>query len=244
MKKIIFLCIVLLLCVTYVQAKPVSDERIVQTYVNCSIIIEDYVKTQNGLYGLVKQYNGNLTNFDFNQQNGAGNATVRINPDKVSSFLSDMKILGQVENTNFSTSDYTNDYYTYKKRLDAYTKFSDICPRVIEKLNLSGDDRVYLQGELSQLVNSQISSIKSSLTSYEQYNNYTQVSIQLRYARNGQGQSGIQVDKTVEIKVPGQENKSIMMNNPGLIILFVLIISNIFLTLYLLNKIKKNPHFS
>jgi len=243
MKNLVFLCMVFLLCITYVQAKPVSDEKIVQTYVNCSIIIEDYVKAQNGLYGLVKQYNGNLTNFDFNQQNGSGNATVQLNPDKVSSFLSDMKILGQIENTNFSSSDYTNDYHTYKKRLDAYTKFSDICPRVIEKLNLSGDDRIYLQGELSQLMNSQISSIKSSMASYEQYNNYTQISIQIRYARNGQGQAGIQIDKTAEIKLPGEQNKSII-NNPGLIILFVLIISNIFLTLYLLNKIKKNPHFS
>ena len=243
MKKLVFLCIVLVLCITYVQAKPVNEEKIVQTYVNCSIIIEDYIKTQNSLYGLVKQYNGELTNFDFNQQNGSGNATVRLNPDKVSSFLSDMKILGQMENTNFSTSDYTNDYYTYKKRLDAYTKFSNICPGVIEKLNLSGDDRIYLQGELSQLINSQISSIKSSMAGYEQYNNYTQVSIQLRYARNGQSQSGIQIDKTAEFKVPVQENKSIM-NNTGLIILFVLIISNIFLTLYLLNKIKKTPHFS
>lgn len=247
MKKLLFLCIIMVLfaCMTQeqVKAKPAGDERIVQTYVNCSIIIEDYIKTQNGLYGLVKQYNGNLTNFDFNQQNGSGNATVQINPDKVSSFLSDMKALGQLESTNFSTSDYTNDYHTYKKRLDAYQKFSDICPRVIDKLNLSGDDRTFLQGELSQLVNSQISSIKSSMTGYEQYNNYTQVSIQIKYTQSGQNQSGVQIDKAMEIKVPGEQNKSIL-NNSGLVILFVLIIGNIFLTLYLLNKIKKNPNFS
>ncbi|MEQ8191824.1 MAG: DUF4349 domain-containing protein [Candidatus Eremiobacterota bacterium] len=241
MKKLVFLCMVLLLCVTCVHAKPVSEGRIVQTYVNCTIIIEDYIKTQNGLYGLVKQYNGNLTNFDFNQQNGTGNATVQINPDKLSSFLSDMKILGQIESTNFSTSDYTNDYYNYKKRLEAYKKLSDIYPPVIEKLNLSGDDRIYLQGELSQLVNSQISSLKNSMAGYEQYNNYTQVSIQIRYARNGQGQCGIQIDKTSEIKVPAEKS---ILNNSGLIILFVLITGNIFLTLYLLNKIKKSPHFS
>lgn len=245
MKKLLFLCIIMFLCMTkdQVKAKPLSDERIVQTYVNCSIIIDDYIKTQNSLYGLVKQYNGNLTNFDFNQQNRSGNATVQINPDKISSFLSDLKTLGQIESTNFSSSDYTNDYHTYKKRLEAYQKFYDMCPGVIERLSLSRDDRIFLQGELSQLVNSQISSIKSSMTGYEQYNNYTQVSLQIKYVQSGQNQPGVQIDKAMEVRIPGEQNKSIL-NNSGLVILFVLIIGNIFLTLYLLNKIKKSPNFS
>jgi predicted ribosome-associated RNA-binding protein Tma20 len=118
-----------------------------------------------------------------------------------------------------------------------------MCPGVIERLSLSRDDRIFLQGELSQLVNSQISSIKSSMTGYEQYNNYTQVSLQIKYVQIGQNESGIQIDKAMEVRVPGEQNKSIL-NNSGLVILFVLIIGNIFLTLYLLNKIKKSQNFS
>jgi hypothetical protein len=249
-KNLLLLCFLLFLTMQTpafadsvpVNQNPGGNEKIVQTYVNCSIIIEDYSRVQNVLYGIARQYNGEITNFNFNQQSNSGNATVQINPDKINSFLSDLKALGQIESTSFSTSDYTNEYNNYKKRMQIYQKFSNMYPQVIEKLDLSRDEKVLLQSEMTQHINSQITSLKSSMASYEKYNTYTQISIQLRYSKGEKNQFVETERKNINGTVPQDLHKS--LGNSGLIIIFVLIIGNALLTLYLLNKIKKNPNFS
>jgi len=220
-----------------------GNEKIMQTYVNCTLVIQDHISAQKTLYDIVRQYKGNIRSYNFDQKNNSGSSSISISSDKINDFLNDIKKVGQIENSNFSSSDYTSSYYEYKRKLEAFQKLYELQHSMIDKMDISKEDKVFLEGELSNLINSQIASMKSSLESYKNYQNYTEVSIQLHYAvpanqMNNPSNCGIRTD----VK---PESKPFSWNNTALIPLYLLFMVNIFLTYFLFTKYKKGgPYVS
>ena len=244
---------VIIITTALAMANPGGDSnqdegvKVIRTYYNVSIIIKDHTEAQNTLCNIVKQYGGNLTNFNFNLQNNSGNASVQINPEKVNSFLKELEQMGEIESSNLSTSDYTNSYYEYKRKLYAYEKFYGMYQDVIAQSDLSKEDKRFLDGEISQLINSQINSMRSSMESYAQYDNYSEISIQLRYGDNYQPgttnntpQEDMVIIKkdlrdTPETKASADRNFYLMT-----IVVFILFLTNIIVTYCLLKNRKKD----
>jgi len=262
MRKILFFVSLLLIVISVIslplfasQEKPGQEqvEKIMRTYFNVSISVADPTKAQNTLYDLVRQYNGNLTNYNFDLQNNSGNASIQIPSDKVNSFLSDLKSVGQIKSSNLSTSDYTGSYYEYKRKLEAFEKFHKMYQQVIEESDLPQEEKLFLQGELSQLINSQITSYKSSVDSYAAYNDTTEISLQLTGGETKieTGQEQPQADMVItsiddrdtpETKASSDRNFYIMT-----ITVYVLFLLNIIVSYYLFNKSRKqqqNPYTS
>jgi hypothetical protein len=191
MKKIRFLALLSLLCIfTIMPVYPSPREgsgqegrpkRVLQTYLNATLVVTDMRKSAAKLQEIVRQYNGTIQNMSADSNNMSGSATVQIPPDKATAFMGELSALGEIQNQSLSTSDYTNQCEDYARKLKVYKALAQIPPeKIFATINLPESDKTMIHTEFQTMVRSQIESCRSSLTSYERYGDFAQVSLSFR----------------------------------------------------------------
>ena len=69
------------------EGQDKKPKRVIQTYVNATIITQDMKQAVRKLQEVVRQYNGLIQNMSSDSNNMTGSATIQIPPDRAASFL-------------------------------------------------------------------------------------------------------------------------------------------------------------
>jgi hypothetical protein len=245
--RITFLTMALLICAAaFAMAAPGRDpvgldlnRRILQVNINATIITQDFNKSAKKLSDLVKQYNGTLMNYSSDSNNTSANATIQIPPDKATSFMSELGLLGDIQSQNMSTSDYSTSYKEYARKIKLYEHLSQVpFDRIFPTAELTKDERAAMQAEFANMLRSQLESYRNSLTSYEQYGKYTQCSVYFRKPESKMQASGSFTVTPVAVANEGEKKPKSEL--PMTLISLALIL-NFLLIYFLYRKINKTP---
>jgi hypothetical protein len=213
------------------------NRRIFQTNINATIITQDFNKSAKKLGDLVKQYNGILMNYSSDSNNTSANATIQIPPDKAASFISELGLLGEIQSQNMSTSDYTNSYREYARKIKLYEHLSQVpFDRIFPSSELTRDEKAAMQAEFANMIRSQLESFRNSLASYENYGKYAQCSV---YFRRNESQSSHVVRATPMAVVDEGEKKQ--KSDLPMVLLYLALVLNFLLIYFLYKKINKTP---
>jgi hypothetical protein len=215
-----------------------KGQRILQTYVNATIISNDLRKVSSKLNDIVRQYNGTITNMSFSKNEDSGSATIQIPTEKAASLMSEINQLGVVESQSLSTSDYTQSYDETYRKLKTYEALANVnVDKLFAGMNIPREDMAAFKSEFESMITNQMKSYRSSMESYLNYGKYAQVSINFRRAE-GSNQQPISTQCVQEISQKssgGDSNASIVIP------LYAAVLLNFFLLYLLYRQIKKSP---
>jgi len=221
------------------EGQEKKTKRVVQTYVNATIITSDMKQSVRKLQEVVRQYNGMIQNMSSDSNTTTGSATIQVPPDRAASFLAELSALGEVQNQSMSTSDYTNSCEEYTRKLKVYQMLSRVPPeKLFASISIPENEKALIQNEFQAMIRSQIESCRSSLQSYERYGDFAQVSLsfrrgdQVQQVRRGQPVPAMTVQ--VEEKKSGNENALITL-------IFIAVAVNFIFLVAMYRKIQRSP---
>lgn len=194
MKRCFLYCLSLLVMVSALSVVTLSvsaeesstagsskGKRMVQVSISATVLTENLTETTRKINDISAQFKGTVQSLNFDSNNSSGNAQILIPPEKASFFMAEIQCLGEVQNQQLSTSDYSRSYVETMKKLKCYERISQIpAEKMGIAIGLSGDEKAAFLEEFNNLVRNQISSLKSSLDSYQKNGEYATVSIHIR----------------------------------------------------------------
>ncbi len=233
------------------QEKPSTGnsmkQRLVQVSISATVLTENLTETTRKINDITTQFKGTVQSLNFDSNNTSGNAQILIPPEKASFFMTEIQCLGEVQNQQLSTSDYGRSYNETKKKLKCYLRLSQISPEKLgTAIGLEGEEKATFLEEFNTMVRNQISSMRSSLESYEKNGEFATVSIYIRKKGNSNQNANTTAIELAEIR------KDISEKNPrdsrwdllSLLPVYLLILLSLFLIYRLYRQIKKTPHGS
>ncbi|MDQ7822317.1 MAG: DUF4349 domain-containing protein [Candidatus Eremiobacteraeota bacterium] len=209
MKKVSLWIMLFFFCISACQVPAALEaeaskprKRVVQTYINATVIASDLPTAAGRLTDMVKQHKGILSNLNIDDNSASGNASIQIPTAAVSSFLSDLKQVGRLQSQSMSTSDYSQSYDEYSRKLKAYELLAKASREgLFSRIEISDVERPILEAEFANLLKDQITSCRSSLRNYDNYGDNANVSIALKGTGQGHAvqQDRINVTEVKEI---------------------------------------------
>lgn len=180
------------LLVMLLAALPAAAEappQLVQTRVNASILAPSFDATAASLNGLITQHNGRVSNLSLDSNSSTGSAYLKLPPARLDSFLKELPKLGTVESQNLSTSDNTRGYFDTEARLKAFEQLARVDVKsLLASADMSPEERLAVRAEFDNYVRSQIQSCRSSLQTYQDYQNWVEVSLSFRKPQQAESQ--------------------------------------------------------
>ncbi|MHC9541098.1 MAG: DUF4349 domain-containing protein [Vulcanimicrobiota bacterium] len=257
MKRYFLICLSLALMVSTLsemmlpvlaQERSLPDssvrKRMVQVSISATVLSENLTETTRKINDISAQFKGTVQSLNFDSNNSSGNAQILIPPDKASFFMAEIQCLGEVQNQQLSTNDYSRSYIETMKKLKCYERISQIpTEKLGGAIGLTGEEKATFLEEFSNLVRNQISSMKSSLDSYEKNGEYAAVSIYIRKKGSANQNANTAAVEIAEIhrdisdKSPRDSRCDFMLLLP----IYLLILLILILVYRLHKQIKKTP---
>lgn len=167
----------ILACTLLLFALPVTAQNnYKQKRVNITIQVTSFNQAAADLREVISQFDASVQNLNLNRGSTSGNANLHVPPAQMAKLVQEISNIGEVQNQSQNTNDFASSFKQYDERLKIY--------RAMRKLNLAKnfnqlpeDTRAFAQSEYSNWLKNQINSTESSLQSYRDQANYSEVSV-------------------------------------------------------------------
>lgn len=204
-------------------AKPDGPREVRQTSFNATLVVSNAEELSGRVSGLMERHHGTVQSFSVDSSSTSANANLQCPPSELNAIMQELPKLGKIENQSMSSSDYTSSYRDAANRVRIYEALSTVSlDRTLASANLTPAEQAMARTELQQLIRERIQSYQSSMTSYQDYNNRSQISIQFRIVSPDQVAATPTPGATPATPVPPAPAAPAPMNQGTLLPLYLL----------------------
>jgi hypothetical protein len=158
-----------------------ADETIRQTRVSVTLGVPNFTHAANDLREVSQSFDASLENLNMDSASGSGNASFKVPAKMVPEVMAALEKIGQLQNQNQSTSDYTSSVQQYERKAKAFRALSQLdTGNMFAKL--SPEQRTEVIAEFQNFVNHGLQSNESSAANYRSMGKFVEISVSLTSA--------------------------------------------------------------
>jgi hypothetical protein len=156
----------------------VADDGIRQTRVSVTIGVPNFSHAANDLRQVSESFDARLENLNMDSANGTGSASFKVPVAQLPKVMEALEKMGQIQNQNQSTSDYTSSVEQYERKTKAFRALSELDTRQLFA-KLAPQQRAEVTTEFQSFVNNGLQSNENSAASYRDMGKNVEISVSL-----------------------------------------------------------------